>query len=78
MILAEKLKSLICVGPGELTEMIQRAGYKKDSFFDNRFMGLTNGGQFCYVGRFMEDGEEQEIKVFLSYDPANSKVTASY
>lgn len=36
------------------------------------FMGMTNGGEFCYSAR---DVEDQVLKLFVTYDPAADRVS---
>ena len=48
-----------------LTEMIRCAGYKKDTFQGARFVGITNGAQFCYEVDYDDFGELTRTKVFV-------------
>jgi hypothetical protein len=70
MITAQKLKYLTTL-PHQLLE---GALPKKSSprLTSAQFIGITNGGQFCYSA---VDAEEQVIKVFVSYDPAADRVS---
>ncbi len=78
MITADTLKTLMEFGPQGLTVLIRRAGYKEDSFVKSKFLGMTNGGQFCYLCSYTEDGEICTTKVFLTYNPVEGKVSADY
>ena len=78
MITADKLRLLTNMPPIMLTEGIRQAGYKKDKFETSKFLGLTNGGEFCYTATYIEDNEFQECKVFVRYDSANNSITFSY
>jgi hypothetical protein len=83
MITAEKLAYLTSYTADELTRAIQDSGYPEDSFLTAKFLGITNGGQFCYSVQYMptvEDDEEglQTCKVFLSYNATHGTVTADY
>jgi hypothetical protein len=78
MITADKLALLINMPSVMLTTAIQEAGYKKDSFTGAKFVGITNGGQFCYFVTYVEDGNICNTKVFLTYDPTADRVSASY
>lgn len=78
MITAETLKTLTEFGPKGLTTLIQQAGYKEDAFTSCRFLGITNGGQFCYFAVYHVEGGTDSTKVFLTYDHASGKVTADY
>ena len=78
MITAEKLKILTSFPASALTECIQQAGYKGDKFTSSKFLGITNGGQFCYFCVFpVEDGTDT-TKVYLTYDPTKDQVSAEY
>ncbi len=78
MILADTLKTLTSFTAEGLTRAIRLAGYKEDEFTSAKFLGMTNGGQFCYSVTYTEHDSEQTGKVFLSYDPVAGKVTADY
>ncbi len=78
MITADKLFMLINMPPVMLTEGIQKAGYKKDKFETSKFLGMTNGGQFCYKVSYIQDKEFHDTKVFVSYDTATGKVSVDY
>jgi len=78
MITAAKLKLLTNFPVFMLTTLIQQAGYKKDKFNTAKFLGITNGGQFCYSVTYVEDGEECNTKVFLNYDSVADAVSADY
>ena len=50
------------------------------AFLSSRFLGITNGGQFCYSVTF-DDGDgrgEQQGKVFVSLDLTTGGLTADY
>ena len=78
MITADKLKLLTNMPAAMLTMGIQSSGYKKDKFTSAKFLGLTNGGQFCYTATYIEDNEPQECKVFVSYDSSTDSVKVDY
>ena len=78
MITADKLKLLTNFPVFMLTTLIQQAGYKKDKFNTAKFLGITNGGQFCYSVTYVEDGEECNTKVFLNYDSVADAVSVDY
>lgn len=67
MITAEQLKMLTTRTPVELTHMIRDAGYKTDSFTGAKFLGLTNGNQFCYMVTYPCEGGTDSTKVFLTH-----------
>lgn len=67
MITAERLTALTTLGHVALSSAINEAGHKNDRFLAAKFLGLTNGNQFCYhVAREGRDGELETAKVFLS------------
>jgi hypothetical protein len=76
MILAETLASLTSYSPQFLTKAVQQAGYKDANFTSCKFLGITNGGQFCYMGVYPVKGGVDSTKVFLTYNHAEDKVTA--
>ena len=80
MITAEKLTALTTCGPGELSMILHDSGYTGCSFKDARFLGLTNGGQFCYsVTYHNENGEGEAVgKVFVTYDRTLNQMTADF
>ena len=58
------------------TEALSRAvGSEFDS---SKFLGMTNGGQFCYRVDYSEEDEQGRTwaKVFLTYDPEGGSVIA--
>ena len=79
MITAETLATLTQFSAPALTRAINLAGYKEDKFIGARFLGITNGGQFCYHVTYKTDERETDsCKVFLTYDPTKGQVIASY
>ena len=79
MITAEKLATLTQFSAAALTRAINLAGHKRASFKGARFLGITNAGQFCYTVTYAAaDRELETTKVFLSYNPAEGTVVASY
>jgi hypothetical protein len=78
MITADTLKTLTTFTAAALTRAVQDAGYKGPEFTSCKFLGMTNGGQFCYRAEVAtpEDGPLYR-KVFLSYDAALGRITAS-
>ena len=78
MITADKLALLTNMPAAMLTMGIQQAGYKDDKFTSSKFLGITNGGQFCYMAVFHVEGGTDSCKVFVSYDPTKDQVTVDY
>lgn len=78
MITADTLKTLTTYTAEDLTQLIQKAGYKEDKFSSSKFLGITNGGQFCYFAVFkVEDGTDS-TKVYITYNQARGVVSAEY
>lgn len=80
MITAEQLTTLTTFTAPALTRAIRDAGYKEDEFTTAEFVGMTNGGQFCYSVTYWDniEGSEQLSKVFLTYVHAEGRVIADY
>ena len=76
MITAEKLKALTNLGTHSLAQCLHLSGYTGASFKTAKFVGITNGNQFCYKVTFY-DGEAVG-KVFLTYDHVADMVIADY
>jgi len=78
MITADTLKTLTTFTAPALSKAIQDAGYKGDSFTSAKFLGITNGGQFCYYVVYHCEGGTDSTKVYLTYDQAKGRVSAEY
>ena len=78
MITADTIKVLASYSPQYLTTAAQLAGYKGANFTACKFLGITNGGQFCYTAVFPVKGGTDSTKVFLSYDHDEDRVIADY
>jgi hypothetical protein len=78
MITAERLATLTSFTAQGLTEAIRKSGYKEDKFTSCKFLGITNGGQFCYFAVYHCEGGTDSTKVFLTYNPAEDRVIAEY
>jgi len=78
MITAETLEVLTSYSPQYLTKAAQNAGYKGPEFTSCKFLGITNGGQFCYMAVFQVKGGTDSTKIFLTYDHAEDRVIADY
>lgn len=68
MITPDTLKTLITVSAPELTRLAKEGKYKGPAFSSCKFLGITNGGQFCYMGVFLCKGGTDSIKVFLTHN----------
>lgn len=81
MLTADKVKTLTSLGPHGLAVFLKSSGYTGASFKTAKFIGITNGGQFCYQVTFHDDagtGETETGKVFVSYDHVKDSITADY
>jgi hypothetical protein len=68
MILADELNKYTTIDRYELSNILANSGYSDCSFNSVRFLGLTNGGNFCYSVKYFDDHSdgEQTGKVFVS------------
>ena len=78
MITADTLKILTTFTAPALTRAAEDAGYTGPEFTSCKFLGITNGGQFCYKVVFQVNSGTDSTKVFLTYDHANDRVIADY
>ena len=78
MITADKLALLTNMPAVMLTCAAQLAGYNGPAFTSCKFIGITNGGQFCYTAVFQVKGGTDSTKIFLTYDHAEDRVIADY
>jgi hypothetical protein len=76
MITADKLQTLTTFTAPALTRAVKDNGYKGPAFSSCKFLGITNGGQFCYMAVFLVKDGTDSTKVFLTYDPTAGKVIA--
>jgi len=67
MITPDKLKELISYNAPTLNSMARECGYKGPAFSSCKFLGITNGGQFCYMAVFLVEGGTDSTKVFLTH-----------
>jgi hypothetical protein len=66
MITAEALPEMISYRAPELTRLAKENGYKGPAFSSCKFLGITNGGQVCYMAVFLCEGGTDSTKVFLT------------
>ena len=80
MILADTLKLLTGMGPTALSQVLDKSGYTMCSFKSAKFLGMTNGGQFCYsVTYYNKHTEGEDVgKVYVNYDQASGFMTAEF
>ena len=67
MITPEALKTLISYNGPTLNSLARENGYKGPAFSSCRFLGITNGGQFCYLAVFLVEGGTDSTKVFVTH-----------
>ena len=78
MITADRVILLTNMPAVMLTKCAQEAGYKGPEFSSCKFLGITNGGQFCYQAVFQVKGGTDSTKIFLTYDHTKDQVIADY
>ena len=74
MITAEQLATLTTFTPAALTRALDNEDYQ---FTGSKFLGITNGGEFCYKCTFPVKGGTDSTKVFLKYNHAAGRVDAT-
>jgi hypothetical protein len=67
MITPDKLQEMISYHAPTLTKLARDGGYKGPAFSSCKFLGITNGGQFCYMAVFLVKGGTDSTKVFLTH-----------
>ena len=77
MITADKIRRLAYMDTVSLEKAV-RKNYPKDSFISSKFLGITNGGQFCYSATWIDEGNDRcTSKVFVELD-SNEQPVAEY
>jgi hypothetical protein len=66
MITAEQLKEMTSYVAPQLNELAREGKYKGPAFSSCKFLGITNGGQICYMAVFLVEGGTDSTKVFLT------------
>jgi hypothetical protein len=74
MITAEQLITLTTFTAAALTKALDNEDYQ---FTGRKFLGLTNGGEFCYKCTYPVKGGTDSTKVFLKFDPTAGRVIAT-
>ena len=67
MITADTLKEMISYNAPTLTRLAKEGKYKGPAFSSCKFLGITNGGQICYMAVFLVEGGTDSTKVFLTH-----------
>ena len=78
MITAETLTMLTSLSAASLGAMLDESGYKGCVFTDAKFLGITNGGQYCYQVVYDDDEGSNFGKVFVTYDQYLFHMTADF
>ena len=80
MILADTVATLTTLSPQGIAQVLDKSGYSMCSFKTAKFLGITNGGDFCYRVTYHDDaGTGEEVgKVFVRYDSATGFITAEF
>jgi hypothetical protein len=78
MITADKL-ALLTNMPAVMLQQALGKEVNDVTFTGAKFLGLTNGGEFCYSVVYRSSSFEgtDSTKVFLKYDPKVDRVSAS-
>jgi len=74
MITAEQLTTLTTFTAAALSRALDHEDYQ---FTGTKFLGMTNGGEFCYKCTFPVKGGTDSTKVFLKFDPTVGRVIAT-
>jgi hypothetical protein len=74
MITAEQLTTLTTFTAAALTRALDNEDYQ---FTGTKFLGITNGGEFCYKCTYPVKGGTDSTKVFLKFDPTVGRVIAT-
>jgi hypothetical protein len=76
MITAERLKTLTTFTHHGLQTALGAKG-KGYELTGAKFLGITNGGQFCYSVVYKIDAKERDsTKVYITYNPGEDRVIA--
>lgn len=80
MITADTLKTLTTLNARDLALTLDVSGYTGCSFKTAQFVGITNGGQFCYKVTYYDDNGLGETvgKVFVTYNAEVDSMTADF
>ena len=81
MITAETLRGLMSFTTKDLAKILDKSGYSMCSFETAEFLGMTNGGEFCYKVSYYDEagtGNHEVGKVFVSLDRSTGVLTADF
>jgi len=77
MLTPEKLNTLVTLKPQDITSLLKENRYPHQDFASAKFLGVTNGWQFCY-SVVTNDKDKNVGKVFLTYNHVNGGIVAEY
>jgi hypothetical protein len=68
MILANEVAKYTTLDRLEISKILARSGYTGCSFESAKFVGITNGGDFCYSVKFVNDTDsgKETGKVYVT------------
>lgn len=67
MILANEVAKYTTLDRLEISKILARSGYTGCSFESAKFVGITNGGDFCYSVKYFDDSGTGEVEVTKVY-----------
>lgn len=80
MILAAEIDKYVTLDRYDLAKILARSGYMGMSFESVKFLGITNGGDFCYSVQYFDEsgtGEIETAKVYVKKSAAGY-ITAEF
>jgi predicted sugar kinase len=80
MILAAEINKYATLDRYDLATILARSGYSGIGFESAKFLGVTNGGDFCYAVQYFDDsgtGEVEVAKVYINKS-ATGDMTAEF
>ena len=77
MILATEINKFTTLNRYDLAKILAQSGYQGMSFESAEFLGITNGGDFCYSAKFFDDsgtGEVETVKIYVNKNATGNLV----
>ena len=80
MILAAEINKYATLDRYDLTSILARSGYMGMSFESVKFLGITDGGDFCYAVQYFDESGTGEVEVTKVYvkKSATGHITAEF
>lgn len=80
MILATELPKYTDLDRYEISKILASNGYTGCSFESVKFLGITNGGDFCYSVQYFDESGTGEVEVAKVYvkKSATGHITAEF